>query len=264
MNIVYNKLAKLFLDVNKLDNRYYDKVIEEMQPFFDEQGFKAAEDGSFKNDKKSVKVQYDESRQMYTLSAADVEDGNIGEYAEINAWLFDDSQNAKDAASVGIDFTATLRKSLGIKVKRAGGAEVELPTLSKGGSVTITGFAKKMLDFFPVLKDEYKNHIAENGNFLYLNFFGEHLVPQLKSVLTSGNKKQIKKLFDLLDDLYVKGDKDTVNTIIAVLCGAAYNDEKVTNAVKEMLEGDKHFLSSFENFLPVLPKSKKLLAALVK
>ena len=247
-----------------MDNRYYDRVIEEMQPFFDEQGFKSEEDGSFLNDKKSVKVQYDEDRQMYALLAADVEDGNIGEYSEINAWLFDDSQNAKDASSVGIDFTASLRKSLGIKVKRAAGAEVELPSFSKGGSVTVTGFAKKMLDFFPALKDEYKNHIAQNGNFLYLNFFGEHLVPQLKSVLTSGNKKQLKKLFDLLDDLYVKGDKDTVNTIVAVLCAAAYKDEKVTKATKEMLDGDKHFLSSFENFLPVLPKSKKLLAALVK
>lgn len=247
-----------------MDNRYYDRVIEEMQPFFDEQGFKSEEDGSFLNDKKSVKVQYDEDRQMYALLAADVEDGNIGEYSEINAWLFDDSQNAKDAASVGIDFTASLRKSLGIKVKRAAGAEVELPSFSKGGSVTVTGFAKKMLDFFPALKDEYKNHIAQNGNFLYLNFFGEHLVPQLKSVITSGNKKQLKKLFDLLDDLYIKGDRDTVNTIVAILCAAAYNDEKVTAAVKEMLDGDKHFLSSFENFLPVLPKSKKLLAALVK
>ena len=38
-----------------MDNRYYDRVIEEMQPFFDEQGFKSEEDGSFKNDKKAVK-----------------------------------------------------------------------------------------------------------------------------------------------------------------------------------------------------------------
>ena len=247
-----------------MDNRYYDRVIEEMQPFFDEQGFKSQEDGSFKNDKKSVKVAYDESRQMYTLSAADIEDGNIGEYAEINAWLFDDSQNAKDAASVGIDFTASLRKSLGIKVKRTASAEVELPSLSKSGSITITGFAKKMLDFFPSIKEDYKNHIAQYGNFLYLNFFGEYLVPQIKAVLVSDNKKQIKKLFDLLDDLYVKGDRDTVNTIVAVLCAAAYNDEKATAAVRQALDSDKHFLSSFDNFLPVLPKSKKLSSALLK
>lgn len=235
-----------------------------MQPFLDEQGFKVLEDGSFKNEKKSVKVSYDEARQMYTLSAADIEDGNIGEYSEINAWLFDDTQNAKDAAAVGIDFTSSLRKSLGIKLKRAAGAEVELPSLSKSGSITITGFAKKMLDFFPSIKEDYKNHIAEYGNFLYLNFFGEYLVPQIKNVLASENKKQIKKLFDLLDDLYVKGDKDTVNTIVAVLCAAAFNDEKATAAIRQALDNDKHFLSSFDNFLPVLPKSKKLSAALLK
>lgn len=248
-----------------MDNRYYDKVIEEMQPFFDEQGFKVLEDGSFKNDKKSVKVQYDEQRQMYTLSAADIEDGNIGEYSEINAWLFDDSQNAKDAMSVGVDFVGSLRKNMGIKIKRtASGNDIELPSVSKGGSITITGFTKKMLDFFPVLKDDYKNHIAEYGNFLYLHFFGEYLVPQLKAVLSSGNKKQIKKLYDLLDDLYVKGDKDTVNTIVALLCAAAYKDEYLNKTVCEMLDTDKHFLSSYQNFMPMLDKSKKLSAALIK
>ncbi len=248
-----------------MDNRFDEKVIAELQPFFDEHNFKPCEDGSYKNDKKAVKVQYEEPRQMYTMQIADIEEGNVGEYEEVNAWLFDDTQNAKDATAVGIDFTATLRKNMGIKIKRAQGSElVELPSVSKGGSTTITGFTKKMLDFFPVLKDEYKNHIAENGNFLYLNFFGEQLVPQIKAVLDGGNKKQIKKLFDLLDDLYIKGDKDTVNTIVAVICAAAYKNDDMKAKITEMLDDDKHFLSSFQNFLPVLPKSKKLLAALIK
>ena len=248
-----------------MDNRYYEKVIEEMQPFFEEHNFVLKDDGSYKNETKSVKVAYDEERQMYTLSVADIEDDKIGDYAEINAWLFDDSQNAKDAVSVGIDFVGSLRKNMGIRIKRsASNTDIELPSVSKGGSFTITGFTKKMLDFFPTLKDEYKNHIAENGNFLYLNFFGEFLVPQIKSVLLSGNKKQIKKLFDLLEDMYVKGDKDTVNTLIAVLCAAAYKDEKAFEALKSMLEEDKHFLSSVENFIKVFPKSKKLAAALIK
>ena len=121
-----------------------------------------------------------------------------------------------------------------------------------------------MLDFFPALKDEYKNHIAVNGNFLYLNFFGEYLVSNIKQVMISGNKKQIKKLYDILEDMYVKGDRDTVNAVVAVLCAAAYNDEKVTAAVKEMLDSDKHFLSSFESFMPMLAKNKKLTAALIK
>lgn len=248
-----------------MDNRYYENVIEEMQPFFDEYSFKTQEDGSFKNENKSARIAYDEARQMYTLSVADIEEGNIGEYSEINAWLFDDTQNAKDAVSVGIDFVGSLRKNMGIKIKRSSsGAEVELPTFTKGGSMTVTGFTKKMLDFFPPLKDEYKNHVAQYGNFLYLNFFGEFLVPQLKTVFLSGTKKQIKKLYDLLDDIYVKGDKDTVNAVLASLCAAAYNDDAVRSVIAEMLKEDKHFLSSFENFLPVFSKNKKLLSALVK
>ena len=46
----------------------------------------------------------------------------------------------------------------------------------------IAGFTKKMLDVFPTLKDEYKAHITKYGNFLYLNFFGEYLVPVLKNL----------------------------------------------------------------------------------
>lgn len=247
-----------------MDNRFYNEVIAEMKPFFEEHSFVESGD-CFKNDKKAVKVSYDEGRQMYLMHLADVDNGVIGEYAEANAWLFDDSQTAKDAASVGMDFTATLRKKMGIKVKHnAVNSQVDLPTNSKGNASNITGFTKKILDFFPVLKEPYKAHIAENGNFLYLNFFGEHLVPQIKSILRADNKKQLKKFYIILEDFYIKGDKETVNAIVAVLSAVAYKDDELKSAVAEMINEDKHMLSSFENFLPVFSKSKKLLSALIK
>ena len=237
-----------------------------MQPFIDEHGFAASEGGIFKNAQKAFEVRYDEAKQMYILAVADIaEDNSFGEYKEINSWLFDDSQNAKDASAVGMDFVNSLRKELGIKSKRTvDGNNVELPTMNKSGSMNVAGFAKKMLDVFPALKDEYKNHIAIYGNFLYLNFFGEHLVPRVKRLFTEGNKKQIKKFYDILEDAYVKGDKDTVNVMISVLCASAYNDETVNTNIRSMLEEDKHFLSSYDSFLPVLSKNKKLLQVLVK
>ena len=89
-----------------LDNRYIGKVLEEMTPFFEEQGFKEVKIGEYKNESCAVKVDYDEARQMYVLSVA----GEEGDYAEISSWLFDDSQSERDAGSVGIDFTETLRE----------------------------------------------------------------------------------------------------------------------------------------------------------
>ncbi len=248
-----------------MDNRYYENLIAEMKPFLDENGFKENENG-FLNDKKAFYVEYNEEKQTYNLFIADVnaEDNSIGEYSNVNSWLFDDSQNAKDAVSVGIDFTATLRKELGIKIKRKIDGDIALPTASKGDSQNINGFAKKMLDVFPVLKDEYKAHISKYGNFLYLNFFGEHLVPLLSDLFENGNKKQIKKLYDVLGDFYVKGDRDTVNTIVALLCAASYKKDNVSNSIKEMLNEDSHFLSSYNNFVPVFEKNKKLIEALIK
>ncbi len=254
------------MDVSfKLDNRYFENVINEMQPFLSEQGYSLNSENMFEGEDKLIAVKYEEARQMYTLSIAEKNNEEEAEFKEINAWLFDDSQNAKDAASVGIDFVSTLRKEFGIKVKRvADTSAIDLPTASKSDSMNIQGFTKKMLDVFPAIKDDYKSHVAVYGNFLYLNFFGEHLVPLLVNLFENGTKKQVKKFYDVLEDAYVKGDKDTVNVMIAVLCAAAYNNETVTAAIREMLCEDKHFLSSFDNFLPVFSNNKKLLTALVK
>lgn len=244
-----------------MDNRYYDGVIAEMQPFLDEQGFKAT-DGGFANDTKSVAIEYNEERQMYVLKAADIENGNVGEYGVISEYLFDDSQTEKDAVAVGIDFVETLRANLGVKVKRT--AAVELPTAQKGDSLNISGFTKRVLDVYTIYKEAYKVHVAYRGTFLYMEFFAESLVPQIKTVLSANEKKQVKKLYELLNDGYLHGDKETVNIVVACLAAAVYNDDTLKTNAFAMLEGNPHFKTSVENFIPAFAKNKKLLAALVK
>ena len=246
----------------KLDNKYFEKVIGEMNPFFEENNIKE-KDGVYSNENKSVIVKYEDARKMFTLSVAEIEDGNVGEYKEINAWLFDESQNLNDAVSVGIDFTNSLRKEFGIKRKRAD-AIIDLPTASKDGNYDIASFSKKILDVFPALKEEYKNHISIYGNFLYLNFLGEVLIPRLIRLFEEGTKKQIKKVYDVANIAYNKGDRDTVNTVVAVLAAAAYKNEKVTANIKEMLSDNKHFLNSFLTFVPFFENNKKLKNALIK
>ena len=247
-----------------MDNRYLENVIAEIKPFFEENGFSEFENG-YKNEVKAVNVDYNDARQMFVLKVADIEDGNVGEYREVSSWLFDDSQNAKDAVSVGIDFTVSLRKELGIKHKRVANTnDVELPSATKTGNITITGFTKKMLDIFPALKDEYKNHIATYGNFLYLNFYGEFLVKNFKKVFLTASTKQVKKFVDVLRDGFVKGDRDTSNIVIALLCAASYKDDEVASKIKGLLSEDKLFFAAYENFIPVFEKNTKLRSVLIK
>lgn len=247
-----------------MDNRYYENVIKEMQPFLDENNFKTMEDGSFVSATKKVKVEYNEEKQTYCLFVADIEDGEEKEYSEVSSWLFDDSQNAKDAFSVGVDFTATLRENMGVKIKRAVSNDIDLPSATKSGSYTISGFSKKMLDIFPAFKETYKVHVAEYGQFLYLSFIGENLVPQMKEILLANDKKTVKKVIDFMSDCFNKGDRETVNAVVAATTAAIYNNDIATQNFFNATENEKYYSEAVKNFLPVFPKNKNLVSLLVK
>lgn len=247
-----------------MDNRFLENVLNEMQPFFDEHGFKACEEGVYKNEKLAARVEYSDERQMFVLYTADITEDGTAEFGEANAWLFDDSQNVKDAEAVGIDFTETLRSTLGIKHTRSATVAVELPASSKDGIMTVAGFTKKVLDIYPQYKDEYKAYVAKYGNFLYLDFFSYTLVPQIKQTLKDGGKKPLKKLYELLENAYLTGDRDTVNTVVAVCAAAAYGDEELKAAVIALLDEDKHLQRGVIEFIPVIAKNKKIKASLIK
>ncbi len=252
--------------MNVLDNRYYNEVIAELTPFIEANGFKQSED-IFTSDSFAFKVEYSEARQMYLLMTAEVTDGSTGEFTEASAWLFDDSQTVRDAESVGIDFTETLKSKLGIKNTRAkqSAGSIELPkAVSKGSALDISGFTKRVLDVFPNYKESYKSHVAVYGNFLYINFFSDTLVPQIRNILTENNKKQVKKLFELLEQGYLKGDRETVDIVCAVTAAAICDDTNLKAAAESMLEANPHFRDSVRNLVPIMAKKGKLRSALIK
>ena len=242
-----------------MDTRYIDKVIGEMSPFLEEHGFKKTGDAVFESDSFSVQVSYDEARQMYVLKKADIG----GEYAELSSWLFDDSQTERDAAAVGIDFTETLSGALGIKRATRSAAQVDLPTGQKNGG-DIGTFAKKMLDVYPQLKDPYRAHVQKYGNFLYLNFFGESLVPLVRSALHSGDKHAIKKVLSVFEGTYITGDKDTVNAMLAVIAAAVCDDDAAKANLEDALSENKHMLQAVTALAPKIKKNRKLREALIK
>ncbi len=261
--MVYNNFI-IDLDVNILDNKFFENVIGEMKPFLEEHNFKTDENGRFIGETAAFAVEYNEQRQMYILKRAAVEENRVGEFDEVNSWLFDDSQTARDAEAVGIDFVNTMRDSLGIKLKRAKVTDVDLPSADKNGALTVSGFAKKVLDVFPQFKDDYKVHIAHYGNFLYLNFYAQTLVPQIRATLTEDTKKGKKKLYELMELGYLQGDRETVNSVVALLAAAAYKDNAMKEKVLALLADDTHLQNSVSTFIPVFEKNKKLVSALIK
>lgn len=247
-----------------MDKKYYDAVIAEMKVLLDGQKFVASGD-LFKNEDKAVKVYYKEDAKLFVLALADVIEGEVSDFVDVASWLFEDGQNERDAAAVGVDFADTLREKLGIKVSNVRtAANVALPTAEKGESVNISALTQKLLANFPQFKEIYKLEVAKYGKFLYLDFFTRYFVPEIKNLLalSTANKKQVKKLFDMLEEVYVDGDSEATDAVVVLIATSVYGDMAATETVNKIFEENKHLRISLTEFLATLGKNKKLQNAL--
>lgn len=247
-----------------MDEKCYKAVISEMQVLLDGQKF-IAQDSIFVNDTKAVKVWYDETTKCFNLSVAPVVSGDIGEFAIISNWLFDENQTEKDASAVGVDFADTLRANLGLKkaVSR-GTADVTLPVAEKGDEVNVLTLTQKLLAVFPEKKEKYKETVAKDGKYLYVEFLMKEFVPEIMSMLAneSANKKQLKKLFDMLSEMYVEGDSVTADMIVAVICAAVYGNQGYRETAEKYYADNKHLKNCVNELSAELKKNKKLRKAL--
>jgi hypothetical protein len=244
-----------------LENRHYGVIIEEIRPFLDENGFKEQDD-AFVNDTKAVKISYDEAKQVYNLLAASVTEGKVGEYTTVTSYLFDENQTEKDAVSVAIDFCDELRILVGAKKKRVGGGETQLPTANASDAITVNTLVAKFLAIYPALKDVYKDETAKYGKFLYLDFCTTYVVPEIRRDLDENSKKPVKKLMDMMSELFVTGDKETSTLVVALLAAAIGKSEARFTAAADRLEDCTHLVTAVNNEIVVLAKNKKFAKAM--
>lgn len=243
-----------------MENRYLDVVLGELAAFFEENGFKE-QDGVYSNGAKAMKIEYDEAKSVYMLLVADVNEGEIGAYSTASSYLFTDEHTRKDAVSVGIDFLETARKAIGAKAMRKSAGETELPT-ANSPTVTVSTLTAKLLAIYPELKDIYKEETAAKGKFLYLDFYTSYFVPEIKKTLDEGGKKNVKKLLDMMCELFVTGDRTVSTLIVAVLAAAIGKDENRFKTATERMEDCPHLITAVNNEILVLARNKKFRKAM--
>lgn len=243
-----------------MENRYLDVVLGELAAFFEENGFKE-QDGVYSNGTKALKIEYDEGKSVYMLLVADVNEGEIGEYSTASTYLFTDEHNRKDAVSVGIDFLETARKAIGAKGVRRSAGETELPT-ANSPTVSVNTLTAKLLAIYPELKETYKEETAAKGKFLYLDFYTTYFIPEIRKTLDEGGKKNVKKLIDMMCELFVTGDRAVTNLIVAVLAAAIGKDEKRFKTATERMEECPHLVTAVNNEILVLARNKKFQKAM--
>lgn len=238
-----------------MNSQVLEKISEQLCGIIETAGFTAnnEEKTEYKNEKIAFKIGHDEERKLLTLDIAPLgEDGEIGEYSNASSWLFENPEDLRDAESAGMDFFDTLKTKIGMKGTRINrNGEIAMPSKEKSGnSFGVEALCAKLLAIYPQLKDEYKNHIAEYGSFLYVDFFKTHIVPQIEKLLDENNKKNLKKVFHVLDDMYVNGDRTVQNVIVGViLCGAVKDNQSRYDIAIEAMAEHKFLKVAFFNII---------------
>lgn len=235
---------------------FYEKLIEKLLPFLTQQGFEQAEDVFVKEDKK-VRIVYNNQKKLYELYLTQEESEKL-----LSAYLFDESQNEKDIESVAIDFTDTLQKAFGIKTERSKVENVQLPDELGGNKVGVGGLTQKLLAIFPQHKESYKAHVAKYGKLLMADFCHEYFIPSVKELVRSANKRQIKKFYDAMTDMFIAADAETVPFIVAILSAAVYEDKALLETFKEITAECPSLYTQVLNFGNEIKHSKKLRSVL--
>ena len=246
--------------MNFLENIYFDVVIGEMKSFLEENGLKEKV-GFFANETKALKVEYDEEKGLYKLFSADVTDGTVGEYTLASSYLFDQNSNKNDAVAVGIDFVDSAKKVLGVKETKKKASATELPTATSG-KVNADTLTAKLLANYPTLKDTYKVYVEEKGKYLPLDFGTTYVVPEIRKTLDENNKKAVKKLMDMFADIFVSGDRNSVNLVIALLTSAIGKSPERFKAAADRLEDCPLLIESVNQEIAVASKNRKLQKAI--
>ena len=241
-----------------MEQKIFDAVYAEIRPLLEENNF-SEKDGVFESDTRSFKIAYNDEKHLFELLSAEVVDGTLSEFAVVSSYLFDEQSTAADAAAVGIDFNDTLLTLLGVSKRKTRTAEIALPQKTGGETLTVDDLANKLLAIFPAYKDTYKESVAENGELLYVNFFMNTVTNDIRELLEKDNVKKLKKIYDSLNELYVKGDRTVGNLVVVIVLGGALKgDKELTEKMLSGLTDFPHLKTAVRNISMRTKRDKKL------
>ena len=110
--------------------------------------------------------------------------------------------------------------------------------------------ASRLAGMFPDTKDAIKANVDENGEFLCEEFFCDVMNPKVLAVIKENNSQKMKKLFNILSEVYEDGTNE-VQSLIAVTVLGQINYEP------ELIQRIMPYLSD-TMLEPVLSVNKRL------
>lgn len=211
-----------------LDQKAFDLIVEKTSAALTPQGFQRDKSGEnettalFTGENVAYGVYFNEEKKQFELRACSMtEDGPDEKWKVLSRWLFE--PDAGEAESIANDFVETIegpRRMAAVQTakRRRKGDENNADPLF---------LYNRLVGIFPELREEITEERSWYGTVRGVTFAREHVLPRMETLLANGRPEQIKKLCDVLGDMYVAGDMDVRSIITIVLLNGMQNPETV-------------------------------------
>ena len=196
----------------------------------------------FKGENKAFKIEHFNNK--ISLLGANKE-GEIlaSDYSQLSLSLLEaETANDKDIKYIVNEFSETLVENFGTKTVKPVKSKLPTPVskaAAKSGSVSYdpNTLANRFTAIYPELRDAYKENCEKYGQFLPEDFFVNHGNAAVLETIKENNPVKMKKLFNLLNDIYEDGTNETQSVIAVTILGSLENNQELlANCVDYMSE----------------------------
>lgn len=197
----------------------------------------------YKGENKALRMEHFNNK--LTLFGARKE-GEIlaSDFSQLSVSLLEaETANDKDVRYVVNEFGETLVENFGTKTQKPTKSKLPQPVskaAAKSGSVTYDAntLANRFTAIYPELRDEYKANCEKYGKFLPEDFFVNHGNAVVHATIKENNPTKMKRLFNLLNDIYEDGSNETQSIIAVTILGSLGNDQEMLAACVDYMSDD--------------------------
>ncbi len=185
---------------------------------------------SYTGEKGRIRIVFKKNQLALHCATADEDDTPDDDMKRVSLSLLElEEYDERDLSYIFDEFTDSLLNTY--KTKRELRSDVKMPTpvsksKAKNGlqSFDDVTLGSRLGGVYPELKEEYKANIAEYGEFLSEEFFIKHGNKYIEETIRENDKQKMRKLFNILNEIYDDGTNDTQSLIGVTILGTILSE----------------------------------------
>lgn len=188
---------------------------------------------AYKGENGAVRLDYFDKRLTFLLSETVDDDGEYVDYKTVSVSLLDpETCDETDVSSISGEVSDTIMSKY---CKPASAPKVKAPkTVSKAAARSGQVFydantlANRLTaSLYPEYREAYNANINKYGEFLPEEFFAQGCGAAVLATIKENSPAKMKKLFNLLNEIYLDATNETQSLIVVTLLGQMNNDQEL-------------------------------------